>query len=278
MRPVLFLTLLLSSACATGAALAQQGSNWVDPPAKSGASGGSERAKPAAKAPPRFEAEPEAGSRAHRAAASSAARRESRRQDPARQEHARQEHARQDRSRAAEMRRARRAAIRERARAENEANMARAERPAPPPARMSRAEPDPRFSDWAVTARRLSLDYLDSVSAPNGAALAAAPRFYGGSVRFHGRTMSIGALMAEKRNFMRRWPERRYEPQGEPRVACDGASATCLVRVVHDFTAVSPARGARSQGVAELTLTVSFANGAPVIVSEASRVLSRAGA
>ena len=84
--------------------------------------------------------------------------------------------------------------------------------------------------------------------------------------------------MAEKRNFMRRWPERHYEPQGEPRVACDGASATCLVRVVHDFTAVSPARGARSQGVAELTLTVSFANGAPVIVSEASRVLSRAGA
>lgn len=278
MRPVLFLTFLLSSACATGAALAQQGSNWVDPPAKSGASGGSERAKPATKAPPRFEAEPEAASRAHRAAAASAARRESRRQDQARQENARQEHARQDRSRAAEMRRARRAAIRERARAENDANLARAERPAPPPARMSRAEPDPRFSDWAVTARRLSLDYLDSVSAPNGAALAAAPHFYGGSVRFHGRTLSIGALMAEKRNFMRRWPERHYEPQGEPRVACDGASATCLVRVVHDFTAVSPARGARSQGVAELTLTVSFANGAPVIVSEASRVLSRAGA
>ena len=273
MRPVLFLTFLLSSACATGAALAQQGSNWVDPPAKSGASGGSERAKPATKAPPRFEAEPEAASRAHRAAAASAARRESRRQDQARQENARQ-----DRSRAAEMRRARRAAIRERARAENDANLARAERSAPPPARMSRAEPDPRFSDWAVTARRLSLDYLDSVSAPNGAALAAEPRFYGGSVRFHGRTLSIGALMAEKRNFMRRWPERHYEAKGEPRVACDGASATCLVRVVHDFTAVSPARGARSQGVAELTLTVSFANGAPVIVSEASRVLSRAGA
>ncbi|MGR6756284.1 hypothetical protein ACU6QO_00380, partial [Aeromonas veronii] len=35
MRPVLLLTLLLSSACATGTALAQSGSNWVDPPAKS---------------------------------------------------------------------------------------------------------------------------------------------------------------------------------------------------------------------------------------------------
>lgn len=266
MRPVLLLTLLLSSACATGTALAQSGSNWVDPPAKSGPSAGGERAKPAAKPGPRFEVEP--GARApHRAAAPSPARRETHRHD---------------RTRAAEMRRARRAAIRERAREQGYAHTARTERalerPAPPTARMARSEPDPRFSDWAVTARRLSLDYLDSVSAPNGAMLASAPRFYGSTVRFHGRVMSAGALLAEKLRFARRWPERRYEPQGEPRVACDGPSATCLVRVVHDFTALSPSRGARSQGIAELTLTVSFADGAPVIVSESSRVLSRAGA
>ena len=267
MRPVLLLTLLLSSACATGSALAQQGSNWVDPPAKSAGSGG-EAAKPAAKPGPRFEAEPEARAQAHRAAAPPA----------------RQEARRHDRGRAAEMRRARRAALRERAREQAYAHAARgsaerfAERPAPPPARMARSEPDPRFTDWAVTARRLSLDYLDSVSAPNGAMLASAPRFYGSTVRFHGRVMTTGALLAEKQRFARRWPERRYEPQGEPRVACDGPSATCQVRIVHDFTALSPSRGARSQGVAELTLTVSFAGGAPVIVSESSRVLSRAGA
>lgn len=272
MRPVLFLTLLLSSACATGAALAQSGSNWVDPPGKSGSSASEgERVKPAAKPSskpgPRFEAEADGRTHAHRSAAPSPARRETRRHD---------------RTRAAEMRRERRAAIRERAREQGQAHTARterlAERPAPPPARMARSEPDPRFSDWAVTARRLSLDYLDSVSAPNGAMLASAPRFYGSTVRFHGRVMSIGALLAEKRRFARRWPERRYEPQVEPRVACDGASATCLVRVVHDFTAQSPTRGGRSQGVAELTLTVSFAGGPPVIVAESSRVLSRAGA
>jgi hypothetical protein len=272
MRPVLFLTLLLSSACATGTALAQSGSNWVDPPAKSGPSATEgERAKPSAKPGPRFEAEADGRTHAHRSAAPSPARRETRRHD---------------RTRAAEMRRERRAALRERAReqgqAHNHAHTARterlAERPAPPPARMGRSEPDPRFSDWAVTARRLSLDYLDSVSAPNGTMLASAPRFYGGTVRFHGRVMSIGALLAEKRRFARRWPERRYEPQGEPRVACDGASATCLVRIVHDFTALSPSRGGRSQGVAELVLTVSFAGGPPVIVAESSRVLSRAGA
>ncbi|AMB44700.1 MULTISPECIES: hypothetical protein [Methylobacteriaceae] len=267
MRPVLFLTLLLSSACAAGGALAQQGSNWIDPPAKSGpAPAGGERAKPAAKSAPRFEAEPEAAPRSRRAAAAS--------HSPARRDMHRQ-----DRTRAAEMRRARRAAIRERAREESHAHTARMHRPAPPPAaNMARAEPDPRFSDWAVAARRLSLGYLDSVSAPNGAMLSAAPRFYGSTVRFHGRVMTINALLSEKRRFALRWPERRYEPHGEPRIACDGPSGTCLVRIVHDFTAVSPARGARSQGVAELTLTVSFAGGAPVIVSESSRVLSRAGA
>ncbi|MCY1641309.1 hypothetical protein [Methylorubrum sp. SL192] len=271
MRPVLFLTLLLSSACAAGGALAQQGSNWIDPPAKSGAApAGGERAKPVAKAAPRFEVEPEARTRSRRAAAPSPAP-------------ARRDMHRQDRTRAAEMRRARRAAIHERAREERYGHTARIHRPtqppAPPPAaNLGRAEPDPRFSDWAVAAGRLSLGYLDSVSAPNGVMLSAAPRFYGSTVRFHGRVMTTNALLAEKQRFAQRWPERRYEPHGEPRIACDGASATCLVRIVHDFTAASPARGARSQGVAELTLTVSFAGGAPVIVSEASRVLSRAGA
>ncbi len=104
---------------------------------------------------------------------------------------------------------------------------------------------------------------------------AAAPRFYGSQVRFHGRTMSLSALMAEKRRFARRWPERRYEPQGEPRVSCNAATQSCLVRTIHAFSAASPGRGARSQGVAELMLTVSFAGGRPIIVEETSRVLRR---
>ena len=238
MRPVLLLTLLLSSACATGVALAQQGSNWIDPPAKSDKpSAGSERAKPAAKPAERAETEAASGSRRSMAVA------------PAR---------------------------RERARELSSARTARSYRPAlPATAPVARAEPDPRFSDWAVAAQRLSLDYLASVSAPNGAMLAAAPRFYDKRVVFYGRPLSVGGLMAEKQRFAQRWPERRYEAQGAPQVACDGPSATCVVRTIHDFTAISPARGARSRGVAELILTVSFASGRPVIVSETSRVLSR---
>ncbi|MEE7473862.1 hypothetical protein MPAR168_15915 [Methylorubrum populi] len=269
MRPALLLTFLLSTACASQAQ-AQQSPNWVDPPAKSGSPGtGAERTKPAPEAGNRSEAAPDEAAETRRAAAPT--RRSARRQERAYGRTA-------DRDHAAEAHRGRRAAIRERARAQ----AARTHRPmspamTPPPAALARSEPDPRFSDWAIAAQRLSLDYLASISAPNGAMLASAPRFYGGQVRFHGRNLAIPALMAEKRRFVRRWPERRYEPQGEPRVACDGPSATCLVRTVYDFTAVSPSRGARSQGVAELLLTVSFAGGRPVVVSESSRVLSRGG-
>lgn len=139
--------------------------------------------------------------------------------------------------------------------------------------------PDPRFGGWAGQAQRLTGDYLDSVSAPNRTMLAEAPRFYGERVRFHGRVLSLAALIAEKRRFVRRWPERRYAPQdGTMRTACNAASATCIVRTVLGFSAENPARGARSEGLSELSLTVSFAGERPVIVSESSRVLRRGSA
>lgn len=139
--------------------------------------------------------------------------------------------------------------------------------------------PDSLFPDWVGKAQRLTGDYLNIVSAPNAAMLAASPRFYGERVRFHGQTMSTAALIAEKQRFVRRWPERRYAPQdGTMRTACNAASATCIVRTVMNFRAESPARGARSQGLSELTLTISFSGEHPLIVAESSRILRRGSA
>lgn len=261
MRPLLVTTALSALLALALPAAAQQGSGWVDPPAKP-AESGKPAAEPApaaqAEAPPpaRREARPRPRFDTRSAAAEEAT-------DEARR-------AARGARRAGELRQARRQAARE------AANRAHRPAAAPLPAQnLARAEPDPRFPEWAGTAQRMSEAYLDSVSSPGEGMVAAAPRFYGERVRFHGRTMSLAALMAEKRRFVRRWPERRYEPQGEPRVGCDAGSATCLVRVVHAFSAASPGRGTRSQGVAELMLTVSFAGGRPVIVSESSRVLRR---
>ncbi|NEU10758.1 hypothetical protein G3T14_01255 [Methylobacterium sp. BTF04] len=146
--------------------------------------------------------------------------------------------------------------------------------PATPPPGASEA----RFPEWASAAQRLTGDYLATVSAPGDAMVATAPRFYAERVRFHGRTLSLAALIAEKRQFVRRWPERRYAPQsGSMHTACNAQTATCIVHTTFDFRAESPSRGARSQGVSELVLTVSFAGDRPLIVGEASRVLRRYG-
>lgn len=143
----------------------------------------------------------------------------------------------------------------------------------------SPAAADARFPEWAAAATRLTDRYLDTVSASGEAMVAAAPRFYAERVRFHGRILSLAALIAEKRRFVRRWPERRYEAQGgATRTACNATSATCIVHTTFDFRADNPARGVRSQGVSELTLTISFAGERPLIVAESSRVLRRYGA
>lgn len=129
----------------------------------------------------------------------------------------------------------------------------------------------------AVEARQLMIDYLRSISSSNAQTLAASSRFYGTRVTFHGRSMTQAALIAEKRRFLRRWPERRYEPQRDAMsVTCQ--DTTCRVRTVLGFQAASPARQARSRGVSELVLTVSFEGARPVIVSESSRVLRREAA
>jgi hypothetical protein len=125
-------------------------------------------------------------------------------------------------------------------------------------------------------AEDLARRYLDFWSAPNEVALETTPDFYAGRVAFHGRMLSIGALLDEKRRFVRRWPERRYRHRpGTARVACQPTGESCTVRSLFDFAAASSARGKRSQGTASLELVMSFEGDRPVIASENSLVRSR---
>ncbi|WP_292513122.1 hypothetical protein [Methylobacterium sp.] len=136
---------------------------------------------------------------------------------------------------------------------------------------------DSRFVDWAGRAQQLTFEYVDSISAPNAVTLAAAPRFYAQRVRRFGKVEGLEAVMADKRRFNQRWPDRRYAIRsGTTQTACNAAQMSCVVRTTLDYRAQNPARGARSQGVAELVLEISFTADRPLIVSESSRVLSRA--
>jgi hypothetical protein len=126
----------------------------------------------------------------------------------------------------------------------------------------------------AQDAQALAVDYLDLWSGPNNLTLAAASSFYGPTVMFHGRERTLGSVLAEKRRFTERWPERsyRYRP-GTTMVACESEGARCTVWAIFDFSATSAGR--RSQGIGEHELVVGLSGGRPVIVAETSRVLQR---
>jgi hypothetical protein len=125
-------------------------------------------------------------------------------------------------------------------------------------------------------ARDLAYAYLALWSAPNRVTLASASSFYGPTVTFHGTTRTIGSVLAEKRRFAERWPDRNYRHRPETtQVACEGDGDRCTVRSSFDFDAGNPRQRQRALGIGEHELVVSFASGTPVIESENSRVIRR---
>jgi len=128
----------------------------------------------------------------------------------------------------------------------------------------------------AQAAQAFAVDYLDLWSAPNGLTLATASSFYGSTVKFHGRERTLDSVVAEKRRFAERWPQRTYRYRPETTmVACESDEARCTVWAIFDFSAAGPGRGRRALGIGEHELVVILSGGRPVIVSETSRVLHR---
>src|SRR5215211_5539414 len=98
-------------------------------------------------------------------------------------------------------------------------------------------------------ARDLAYAYLNLWSAPNRVSLASASSFYGPTVTFHGHTRTIGSVLAEKRRFAERWPDRTYRHRPETtQVACEADGARCTVRSSFDFAARNRRNGHRSLG------------------------------
>jgi hypothetical protein len=125
-------------------------------------------------------------------------------------------------------------------------------------------------------ARDLAFTYLSVWSAPNRVALASAPSFYGPTLTFHRQVRTIRSILAEKRRFAERWPDRRYRYRpATTRVSCQSRGTRCVVRSAFDFSASNPHRKQRSEGIGEHELVVSFSGSRPVIAAEDSRILRR---
>jgi len=131
-------------------------------------------------------------------------------------------------------------------------------------------------SSRAQAARDFAFSYLELWSSPNPVTFASTASLYRPYVIFHGRGRTLGAVLAEKRRFAERWPDRdyRYRPE-TTQVACEAGRAQCTVWSIFDFSASHGRQGRRSVGTGEHELVLSFAEGKPVISSETSRVLRR---
>jgi hypothetical protein len=128
----------------------------------------------------------------------------------------------------------------------------------------------------AQAARDLAFNYLNLWSAPNRVTLAEASSFYGSTLRFHGQQRTLGSVVAEKRRFTERWPERTYRYRPETTmVGCETSGERCTVWILFDYLAANPRQGRRSLGIGDHEIVVSFSSGRPVIVAENSRVLRR---
>ncbi|MCJ2125501.1 hypothetical protein [Methylobacterium sp. J-077] len=262
-RPrALALGVILPLALVGGASAQQQGagsqkSSWVDPPARTSTAAPPVPAKEPMKATAQGQARPPADGK-----------------EPVRQA-ARPEPADDALPKATSTRAAapKRAALeRPAARETLQRHAPRPRRLADTPAAIAQAPASPASHERAAIARALAANYLATVSSSGDTMVGTAPHFYGTRVRFYGHPISLAGLLAEKRSFVQRWPERRYEPRAI-QTACD--SETCTIRTIVDFRTANPDRGAISTGAAELILEVSFSGTRPVIVGETGRVLRR---
>jgi hypothetical protein len=119
------------------------------------------------------------------------------------------------------------------------------------------------FSIWDQNAR-VTPQAVDNLYAPN--------------VVYYGRTMTSAGVYADKRAFVRRWPNRRYSVvPGTVKKTCNGPNTRCHVEVTLAYHARSAARGASAGGYTRVSLDMVRQPGGMKIVRESGRRASRPG-
>jgi hypothetical protein len=108
-------------------------------------------------------------------------------------------------------------------------------------------------------------------------ALEQVQKAYRGKIDYYGKETVLSAVLADKRAYFRRWPERYYRViPGSISVKC--GFATCIVSGVYEWSVRSYARNKQASGTAsfQYVLDAQFADDYGFLVqSEFSKVISR---
>jgi hypothetical protein len=117
-------------------------------------------------------------------------------------------------------------------------------------------------------------------SKPNAADLAWLDPLYADEVNFYGKSISRAEVLAEKRLFTERWPERNYKIQANSMTAvCDESrpgitqSAECIVTGTVEWATRSLARNAADGGLSGFTYVLQPSGGTFIIKGESGSVI-----
>jgi hypothetical protein len=124
----------------------------------------------------------------------------------------------------------------------------------------------------AADARSFVSALTSKWSDSNAAALGGLDALYAAQVVYFGKRLSRGRVLADKRRFVQRWPERTYKIQSSHE-QCSGSE--CLVEGYVEWETRNPARKARASGAASFRYVLLLAGGAFVIREEDGSVIQR---
>jgi hypothetical protein len=138
----------------------------------------------------------------------------------------------------------------------------------------------PGASRDVVTMQRKATEFVSSLlklwnSSDSSSVLTFLNSSYGPEVTYYGAVKDKKIILADKRKFMERWPQRNYQVRDGSMVAqCNSELATCDVSGIVDWDVSSPARSAISNGSANFAYNLNMAS-VILIVQESSVVLKR---
>lgn len=114
---------------------------------------------------------------------------------------------------------------------------------------------------------------IEQDSSDPSSSLQVVANLYADTVSYYGKLRSLGEVLADKRDYFRRWPERAYQIRNDSvMVTC--ANGACMVSGVYDWMVRSVPRNKQAQGVARFSYTISLGAN-PKIISEAGNVVKQ---
>lgn len=96
---------------------------------------------------------------------------------------------------------------------------------------------------------------------------------YADTVDYYGKIKTLPEVVADKRKYFLRWPERAYTIRSDTLLATC-ANSRCMVSGVYDWIVRSLARNRPSQGAARFTYTITIGTD-PKVVAEDGKVISK---